>query len=59
MNTSSSEKPLQIEQKCDFLNDEIASGDLKEINKILCNHCLRTASNGVKCIGKCVADNEY
>ena len=26
---------------------------------ILCNHCKRTASNGVRCLGMCVADNEY
>ena len=29
----------------------------KEI--ILCNHCKRTASNGVRCLGMCVADNDY
>ena len=27
--------------------------------KILCNHCKRTASNGVRCLGICVADNDY
>ena len=27
--------------------------------KILCNHCLRTASNGIRCMGICVADNDY
>jgi hypothetical protein len=26
---------------------------------ILCQHCLRTASNGIKCKGICVADNDY
>ena len=26
---------------------------------ILCNHCLRTASNGIRCMGICVADNDY
>ena len=25
----------------------------------LCNHCKRTASNGVRCLGMCVADNDY
>ena len=25
---------------------------------ILCNHCKRTASNGVRCLGMCVADND-
>ena len=31
---------------------------LKE-DSILCNHCKRTASNGVRCLGMCVADNDY
>ena len=26
---------------------------------ILCDHCKRTASNGVRCLGMCVADNDY
>ena len=30
-----------------------------EIQKVLCNHCGRTASNGIRCLGICVADNEY
>ena len=27
--------------------------------KILCNHCGRTSENGIRCLGICVADNEY
>ncbi len=27
--------------------------------KILCKHCKRTAKNGIRCMGICVADNEY
>ena len=30
-----------------------------EKEPILCSHCKRTASNGVRCLGMCVADNEY
>ena len=30
-----------------------------EAEKILCPHCLRTATNGIKCQGICVADNGY
>ena len=26
---------------------------------ILCNHCKRTASNGIRCLGICVADSDY
>ena len=31
----------------------------QEKEKILCNHCKRTASNGIRCLGICVADNDY
>ena len=27
--------------------------------KILCNHCMRTSTNGIRCMGICVADNDY
>ena len=27
--------------------------------KILCIHCMRTSSNGIRCMGICVADNDY
>jgi hypothetical protein len=27
--------------------------------KVLCPHCLRTATNGIQCKGICVADNDY
>ena len=30
-----------------------------EKDPILCIHCKRTASNGVRCLGMCVADNDY
>ena len=30
-----------------------------EKDPILCNHYKRTASNGVRCLGMCVADNDY
>jgi len=30
-----------------------------EKDPILCNHCKRTASKGVRCLGMCVADNDY
>ena len=29
------------------------------LEKILCPHCLRTATNGIKCKGICVADSDY
>ena len=27
--------------------------------RILCQHCRRTATNGIRCLGMCVADNDY
>ena len=30
-----------------------------KIDKVLCIHCGRTAGNGIRCIGICVADDEY
>ena len=30
-----------------------------EKDRILCSHCRRTSSNGVRCLGMCVADNDY
>ena len=28
-------------------------------DRILCQHCRRTASNGIRCLGMCVADSDY
>ena len=41
----------------DHKNSEINLSSNKD--PILCNHCKRTASNGVRCLGMCVADNDY
>ncbi len=30
-----------------------------KLEKILCNHCGRTKGNGIRCLGICVADNDY
>ena len=39
--------------------DKIESNTFLEVEKILCNHCKRTTSNGIRCLGICVADNDY
>lgn len=36
-----------------------ADRELKQNEPILCPHCQRTASNGIKCKGLCVADSDY
>ena len=47
---------------------ELITSKVQDISKInlpskkdtvLCEHCKRTASNGVRCLGMCVADNDY
>ena len=44
-----------------ILKDQNKSKINLPLNKdhILCKHCKRTASNGVRCLGMCVADNDY
>ncbi|WP_308255029.1 hypothetical protein [Geminocystis sp. GBBB08] len=39
------------------INRELETESNHEL--ILCQHCLRTSSNGIKCKGICVADNDY
>ena len=39
-------------------NNRINKSNIKH-EKVLCNHCGRTASNGIRCKGFCVADNDY
>jgi hypothetical protein len=33
--------------------------NVEKTEQVLCPHCLRTASNGIKCKGICVADSDY
>ena len=48
-----------------FENNEINEDNLSmiesndKLDKVLCNHCGRTANNGIRCLGICVADNDY
>ena len=40
--------------------DNHKDNDIKDQEeKVLCNHCGRTSSNGIRCLGICVADNDY
>ena len=51
-----------VKDKSKEVNESKLDYSLNLINKedpILCNHCLRTASNGIRCMGICVADNDY
>ena len=45
-----------------FLSNKVTEKILitnKNKEKILCNHCMRTLSNGIRCMGICVSDNDY
>ena len=52
-----------IDSKKELINLKVQNNsDINLTSKedlILCNHCKRTASNGVRCLGMCVADNDY
>ena len=50
------------ELQVDSINDKNKRNEFNfslDKDKILCNHCKRTASNGIRCLGICVADNDY
>jgi len=55
--------PKSITAPQDRIQDE--SYECKEFPKeseeqiILCEHCLRTLTNGIKCQGICVSDSSY
>ena len=36
-----------------------SSEENNKLEKVLCNHCGRTKTNGIRCLGICVADNDY
>ena len=59
MNKLNSLKDLSFENN--ESNEEIKKDNFSHnhVEKILCNHCGRTANNGIRCLGICVADNEY
>ena len=52
-----------IDSNQDFINLKVQNSSKINLpiskDIILCNHCKRTASNGIRCLGMCVADNDY
>ena len=40
-------------------SNEINDENNNKLEKVLCNHCGRTISNGIRCKGICVADSDY
>ena len=51
--TSFKDSPLDKNES----NEE--NDESNKIEKVLCNHCGRTISNGIRCLGICISDNEY
>lgn len=49
----------QTEQNKSQTSTNTKTQQESEQEKILCPHCKRTATNGIKCKGICVADNDY
>ena len=51
------------ESNLDLINDKTKIKNQSRLcldkEKILCKHCKRTSSNGIRCLGICVADNDY
>ena len=40
-------------------SDGVSSDCTAGAAPILCPHCKRTADNGIRCLGMCVADSDY
>ena len=54
-------KIYNFKKELDFSNsdmNQLIDPSLKE-DDILCNHCKRSSTNGIRCLGMCVADNDY
>jgi hypothetical protein len=52
--------PLGLKVEPEILQtNEGESRPKSDAEKILCSHCLRTATNGIKCQGICVANSGY
>ena len=60
-NVDSSVKPsaLLYENSIIRATNEKDNESNNKLEEILCNHCGRTKSNGIRCLGICVADNDY
>ena len=59
MNKLNSLKDLACQKNDSNEETKNNNENTNNLEKILCNHCGRTSSNGIRCLGICVADNEY
>ena len=59
MNKLNSSKDFSFEKNDNYKQNKKNNKSNNKLEKILCNHCGRTKSNGIRCLGICVADNDY
>ena len=59
MNKLNSMKDSTFKKNESNKENQIITESINESEKILCHHCGRTAKNGIRCVGICVADNDY
>ena len=59
MNLLNSFKDSSIEKNHRNKENQKDNASKDQQEKVLCNHCGRTISNGIRCLGICVADNDY
>ena len=59
MNKLNSFEDSSFEKKQNNEENQKNQESIDQQEKVLCNHCGRTSSNGIRCLGICVADNDY
>ena len=59
MNKLNSFKDSSFEKNHSNVENQKDNDSNNQQEKVLCNHCGRTAGNGIRCLGICVADNDY
>ncbi len=59
MNKLNSSEDSSFEKRHSNLENQKDNEIKDQQEKVLCNHCGRTSSNGIRCLGICVADNDY
>ena len=59
MNKLKSFKDFSLKKKYSDEKNQKKNESKDKEDKVLCNHCGRTSVNGIRCLGICVADNDY
>ena len=59
MNKLNSFKDPFFEEKHGNEGNQKENNGKEQKEKVLCIHCGRSSSNGIRCLGICVADNDY